>query len=154
MLIGLKAIIDVPEDDLVAFLGVVLGSPRQREKQRMSDNSAMDVDFTAATASDSSILSLASVLPLCVTYSTSVGALRVAIRRHLSDAEALTSVLVVLARWLRAHSEEDEQLLPERTKIDVHGALLPAHEEKKKRKHMLPPVDKVGPASITSINSD
>ncbi|KAI0689236.1 hypothetical protein BC835DRAFT_264850 [Cytidiella melzeri] len=139
MILAVKTVNDIPEDHLVSLLSTSATTARQREKQPLTDDSAMEVD----SGVDSSLPSLSSVLPLCVTYPTSAPALRLALRRHFSDAEALTSVLGLLAEWLRSYAEEEPQLFPEGTKKDLHGALVPLYEEQRKRKHRHPPAEKV-----------
>jgi hypothetical protein len=139
MVLAVKTVTDIPEDHLISLLSAAVTTPRQQEKQPLTDDSAMNVDVSA----EPSTPSLSSILPLCVTYPTTAPALRLALRSHLSDAKALTLVLGGLADWLNSYVEEEPQLLPEGTKKDLHGALVPVYEEKKKRKHRLPPLDKV-----------
>lgn len=139
ILVALKSVIDIPEDNLVSLLSVAVGISARKGKNSSANDSAMDVD----AGSDSSTPALSAVLPLCVNYSTSAAALRLAFRQRLNDADALISVLEMLLEWLRSYSEDEPQLLPERTKKDLHGALIPAFEEKKNRKNMLPPLEKV-----------
>ena len=101
------------------------------------DENAMQVDAVA----DAPTPSLHSVLSLCATYTMSAPALRLAIRKHLPDAAELTTVLRVLNEWIDAWCVEDVYLLPEKTKKDLHGALVPVFQEK--QKSVLPPLDKV-----------
>ena len=140
MTLALKAVNDIPEDHLVSFLSISVTTPRQREKLPLTDDSAMEVDDGPL---DSSKPTLSAILPLCVTYPTSAPALRLALRTHLSDAAAVTSILEVLAEWLRSYVEEEPQLLPQGTKKDLHGALIPLYQDKRKRKDRLPPSEKV-----------
>ncbi|KAI0347456.1 hypothetical protein BDW22DRAFT_1351894 [Trametopsis cervina] len=138
ILLAIKAVVDLPESDLMALLCFTAKTPRQLEKQPATDQSAMDVDITTSPGD----LSLASLLPLCVTYRTTASALRLAFRKQFGDAAALTSVLEALAGWLRSYAEEGPQLLPEGTKKDLHGALIPKYEEKQKNCG-LPPLEKI-----------
>lgn len=132
-MLALKTVIDVPESDVISLLH----SSAVVARQMRSDDSAMQVD----AAADSSIPPLPSVLSLCTTYTISAPALRLAIRQHLSDAAELTVILHVLSEWIDAWCAEDVSLLPERTKKDLHGALVPILEEK--QKGALPPLVKV-----------
>lgn len=133
MLLALKTVMDISEGDVMALLHTSAAAARQRKP----DEDAMRVD----AASDSSMPSLQSVLSLCVTYTMSAPALRLAIRQHLRDAAELTVILQVLNEWINTWCAEDVPLLPKRTKKDLHGALVPVLEEK--QKGALPPLDKV-----------
>ncbi|GJE84877.1 hypothetical protein PsYK624_009530 [Phanerochaete sordida] len=133
MMLALKTVIDVPESDVA----VLLQSSAAAARRTQSDENAMQVD----AAADSSVPALSSVLALCTTYTMSAPALRLAIRQHLSDAAELTAVLQVLHQWINTWCAEDVALLPERTKKDLHGALVPVLEQK--QKGTLPPLDKV-----------
>lgn len=131
-MLALKTVIDVPESDVVSLLHSSVVVARQMQ----SDDNAMQVD----AATDSSIPPLSSVLSLCTTYTMTAPALRLAIRQQLSDAAELTAILQTLCEWIDAWCAEDITLLPERTKKDLHGALVPALEEK--QKGALPPLEK------------
>ena len=133
MLLSLKTVMDIPESDVVGLLR----TPITSSQQKRTDDSAMQVDV----AVDASVPSLQTVLALCVTYTMSTPALRLAIRQHLPDAAELTIVLQALHEMVNAWCAEDVLLLPERTKKDPHGALVPVIEEK--QKGALPPLDKV-----------
>lgn len=132
MLLALKTVIDIPEGDVMAFLHTSASTARQKQK----DDNAMQVDAT----SDSAIPSLFAVLSLCVSYTMSAPALRLAIRQHLPDAAELVAILRVLNEWIDAWCAEDVHFLPERTKKDLHGALVPVLE---KQKGAIPPLERV-----------
>lgn len=158
MVQAVKNVNDIPEDHLMAFLSATVPTTttttsRQREKLPLTqtDDLAMDVDPLPPTATTTHANSsppppLPTVLALCVTYSTSAPALRLAIRSHLSDAQALTSVLDVAVEWVRGYVDEERRFLPEGTKRDLHGALVPfdGEKEKKDRKRdRVPALEKV-----------
>lgn len=159
MIQALKTVNDIPEDHLVSFLSATIPTPRQREKLPLTDEQAMDVDSLPPTATSNINSStppppLSTVLALCITYPTSAPALRLAIRTHLNDASALTSVLQVLVEWVRGYVEEEERrFLPEGTKRDAHGALVPVDAEKekeRKEKRKAPGLQKVRRCFLTS----
>ena len=102
MVLALKTVIDVPEDDVVLLLHASAAAARKKT----SDDNAMQVDAPA----DSSIPALPSVLALCVTYTMSAPALRLAIRQHISDAGELTLILQILKQWIDTWCEEDVSL--------------------------------------------
>ena len=85
-----------------------------------------------------------------VTSPVSAPALRLAIRKHLRDAEDLTCVLQVLVGWLEAWTAQDVALLPIRTTKDPHGATVPVIEETKVD---APPVDKVSFLRFSSFET-
>ncbi|KIP07738.1 hypothetical protein PHLGIDRAFT_127500 [Phlebiopsis gigantea 11061_1 CR5-6] len=134
LLLSLKTVMDIPEADVIGLLHTSISAPRQKQ----ADDNAMQVD---ATTPDTFVPSLQTVLALCVTYTMSAPALRLAIRQHLPDAAELTVVLQALHEMVNAWCDEDVLLLPDRTKKDPHGALVPVIEEK--QKGALPPLDKV-----------
>lgn len=138
-MLALRAVIDIPEDDLAILLRIAAGASRMKEKQTATKKSAMDVDDETGSA----IPALSAVLPLCVTYPSSTAALRLAFRQRLNDAGALMAVLQLLLEWLHAHSQEERQLFPEETKKDLHGALIPIFLEKQRKQNTLPSLEKV-----------
>ena len=75
-----------------------------------------------------------------ILYPVSLPALRIALRTHLRDADALTYVLSLLIGWLDQWTAEDVALLPEETTKDAHGALVPVYPASKLE---IPPMDKV-----------
>lgn len=143
MVLAMKTVIDIAEGEVMSLLHDSAAAARQKT----ADENAMQVDASA----DPSVPSLSSVLSLCVTYTMSAPALRLAIRQNLSDAAELTIVLLVLKEWIDAWCVEDVQLLPERTKKDLHGALVAVIEEKQKA--ALPPLEKVRVPHRRSMDS-
>ena len=133
MILALKSVIDIPESEVMSLLHASAAVSRQTA----ADENAMQVDAPG----NSSIPTLPTVLALCVTYSMSAPALRLAIRQKVPDAAELTAILQVLKEWIDAWCAEDVQLLPQRTKKDSHGALIAAVDEK--QKGSMPPLEKV-----------
>ncbi|KAL6309768.1 hypothetical protein BKA93DRAFT_850203 [Sparassis latifolia] len=136
-MLALRTVTDIPEDDMIALLSKVVQS---HEQSVSAGEDAMQID-SVVPANTAGLPALPTYLALCVTYSTSPAALRVALRRHLSDAADLVPVLAVLDGWLARWGKEEVHLLPDCIKKDAHGVLVPlysAHEPAD-----LPPQDKV-----------
>ncbi|KAH9938085.1 uncharacterized protein B0H18DRAFT_1112274 [Fomitopsis serialis] len=127
--LAMSNVIDLPESDIISLLAKVVAHHRQ------SNPDAMQVD------SPSSPPALPAFLALCVTYSTSPGPLRVALRKHLPDAEAVVCVLEVLDSWVGQWSEEELSLVPEKVKKDAHGAYVAVYAEESTPE--MPPLDKI-----------
>ncbi|KAH8096702.1 hypothetical protein BXZ70DRAFT_331420 [Cristinia sonorae] len=134
MLLSLKNVIDIPETHLTTFLHDVIVS---KSKAQDGDDS-MQVDSSSAVTS---LPNLQDLLALCVTYPTSAPAMRVAIRKHLREADELVTILKVLVKWTEMWCEEESKFLPAETKKDEHGVLVPLIEEKGNGN--IPPLDKV-----------
>lgn len=134
-MLAMKTVIDIPEDDVVRLLQT---SVAHSQKDQSADDDAMQIDTTPTT----NVPTVDTVLPLCVTYTMSAPALRLALRQHLRDAGDLLAVLQILNQWIDAYCDDSVPLLPERTKRDAHGALLPVYDETK-HKAALPPLDAV-----------
>ncbi len=131
MILALKTVVDLSEADIVSLIQVFVSAHGENSE------GAMQVDESTSVA----VPSLPSVLSLCLSYPTSAAALRLAIRQQLRDSKDLTCILQILSGWLDSWCEDDVQLLPERTKKDLHGALVPVLEDK--RKDTVPPVNNV-----------
>jgi len=129
--LALSAVIDLPESDIISLLAKVVAHHRQ------SNPDAMQVD----SPSPSGPPTLPAFLALCVTYSASPGPLRVALRKHLPDAEAIVCVLEVLDGWIGKWGEEELRLVPEKVKKDAHGAYVAVYAEE--RTPEMPPLDKI-----------
>ncbi|KDQ08863.1 hypothetical protein BOTBODRAFT_191478 [Botryobasidium botryosum FD-172 SS1] len=89
-----KGVPDIPEEELIHQLKLVVASHRRRPN--IGD---MDVDQQTPSAS-SSLPSPSSFLALLITYSTTPYALRGALKLHLSDVDDLLCVLEVLETWV------------------------------------------------------
>ena len=132
-MLAMKTVIDLSEAEVMSLLQASAAATQRR----VTDESAMQIDAVA----DSSVPALPVVLSLCVTYVMSAPALRLAIRQNISDAAELNAILQVLKGWIDAWCNEDVQLLPTRTKKDLHGAIIAVFEDKQKA--ALPPLEKV-----------
>ena len=101
----------------------------------------MDVDVT----SDSDLPSLPRILALVVTYPVTVPTMRLAIKKHLQDADELDALLTVIVRWVEVWCSEELSLLPEQAKKDDRGVMMPIYASKSRMD--LPPLQKVQPTS-------
>ncbi|KAI5898052.1 uncharacterized protein SCHCODRAFT_02610985 [Schizophyllum commune H4-8] len=88
---------DIPETELIEALAHVIAL-----KPAAPDANAMQVDTPTTTTPDTP--TLPTFLALCVAYTSSQSALRVAIRRALADAPAVLATLDVLQGWLARHA--------------------------------------------------
>lgn len=68
----------------------------------------MQVDHASVRTQD--ILSLEEFLGRCVSYDTSASALRLALRKNLSDAEEIVAVLQVLGSWMKKWGEAEDEV--------------------------------------------
>ncbi|EMD40538.1 hypothetical protein CERSUDRAFT_111138 [Gelatoporia subvermispora B] len=136
VVLAMEAVSDVPEDDMISLLAQVVAA--HRSKQPVSED-AMQVDSTPAAAGDVPLLP--SFLALCVAYSTTPAALRLALRKHLPEAEDLTVVLGLLGSWIERWGSEEETLLPENVTKDARGVPIPVFAPQEKRD--IPPLQKV-----------
>ena len=97
----------------------------------------MDVD----TTSDSDFPSLPRILALVVTYPVTAPTMRLAIKKHLQDADELDALLTVIVRWVEVWCSEELSLLPEQAKKDDRGVMMPVYANKSRTD--LPPLQKV-----------
>lgn len=133
MTLALKSVIDIPENDIISFLHDVISS--QPKTQQDGDTMQIDVPTDAA------ISPVSDLLALCVTYPTSAAAMRVALRKHIREADELIAILAILVDWIEAWCGEEEKFLPEEAKKGEHDVLIPVVEENKSDER--PPLDKV-----------
>ncbi|CCM01750.1 uncharacterized protein FIBRA_03816 [Fibroporia radiculosa] len=129
--LAVQKVIDLPEMDITSLLAQVVAQRRQVQ----TDNDAMQVDSPAGMPT------LPSFLSLFVHYPTSPATLRIALRRHLADADDLTHVLSILDGWVEQWCREDVRLLPDGVKKDAHGVQVPFYTERKQEG--LPSLDKI-----------
>ncbi|KAG6916470.1 hypothetical protein DXG01_006664 [Tephrocybe rancida] len=120
--LALEHVIDLSEDELMESLQFVIAKHRTSgvpvEENAMEVVSVVDVP------------SLPTFLSLCVSYTTTVPALRTAMRRSLKEAEDNLAVLRVLENWNKQWTKRDFKLLPSKKDIikDAHG--VPVLKEK------------------------
>ncbi|KAK0491504.1 hypothetical protein IW261DRAFT_1438088 [Armillaria novae-zelandiae] len=108
---SLKKVSDLLEVEIVDSLRYIIA----RHRQEKSDD-AMQVD--SITPLNADIPSLPQFLSLCVQYSCSPAALRLAIRRCLPEAEDLVCLLNVLEGWLAQWAGRDFRLMPSKKVVE------------------------------------
>lgn len=96
---ALTTVADISEDELMASAKFLIG------RQRRSEN-AMDVD-----ASEGYVPPIWTYLFACVSYPFSAAPLRLAIRKHLPDAQDLVVVLEILENWIQGGTEHEMEAL-------------------------------------------
>ena len=121
MTLALRSVIDIPETDVVSFLHDVISS----QPKTQQDGDSMQVDVPTDTATSP----VPDLLALCVTYSTSAAAMRVALRKHIREADELVVILAILVDWIEAWYGQEEKFLPEEAKK--------GEKEKEKRKEYM-----------------
>lgn len=135
MTLALRTVIDIPETDLASFLhDVIVARPKSS-----GEDDSMQVD----SAANPSIPSLPDLLALCVTYPTSAAAMRVAVRKHLREADGLVDILEILLEWVERWCSEEMKFFPEKARKNERGFLVPVVENHKIED--IPPLDKVCP---------
>ena len=98
-MLALTTVADVSEDELMSSAKFLI------DRQRRNEN-AMGVD-----GSEGYTPPLWSYLFACVSYPFSVAPMRLAIRKHLSDAEDLVLILEILANWIQGGTEHEMEAL-------------------------------------------
>ncbi|TFY67644.1 hypothetical protein EVJ58_g1487 [Rhodofomes roseus] len=133
--LALSTVIDLPESDIISLLAKIVAHHRQSN----TNPDAMQVDSPSPPFSTPP--TLPAFLALCVTSPASPGPLRVALRKHLPDAEDVLCLIEVLDRWVGKWGEEELRLVPDRVKKDTHGMYVPIFEDE--RNPDMPPLDKI-----------
>ena len=96
---ALTTVADVSEDELMASAKFLV------DRQRRSEN-AMDVDVSEGYAPP-----LWSYLFACLSYPFSAAPMRLAIRKHLPDAQDLVMILEILENWIQGGTEHEMEAL-------------------------------------------
>lgn len=144
--LALKKVPDLLEVEIVDSLRYII----TRHRQEKSDD-AMQVD--SVTPLNSDIPSLSQFLSLCVQYSCSPAALRLAIRRCLPEAEDLVCLLDVLEGWLAQWAGRDLRLMPSKKKVEKNEkGVLVADTVTHEKGADLPPMNDI--VSFTQVILD
>ncbi|KAK0207011.1 hypothetical protein DFS33DRAFT_1255556 [Desarmillaria ectypa] len=141
-----KKVPDLLEVEIVDPLRYII----TRHRQEKSDN-AMQVD--GITPLNADIPSLPQFLSLCVQYSCSSAALRLAIRRCLPEAEDLVCLLDVLEGWLAQWAGRDVRLIPSKKVVEKNDkGVLVADTAVHEKGADLPPMNDI--VSFTQVILD
>ncbi|KAG1756596.1 uncharacterized protein EDB91DRAFT_1093491 [Suillus paluster] len=97
IMLAFNSVVDISEDDMISLAKALVA----KEQQSQTNPEAMDVDSTQVWTPTLSAYMLA-----CVSYPTSSAALRLAIRKHLPDAQDLIPILELLDGWTIGGTEE------------------------------------------------
>ncbi|KAK0461635.1 uncharacterized protein EV420DRAFT_1639932 [Desarmillaria tabescens] len=143
---ALKKVPDLLEVEIVDTLRYIITRHRQEKS-----NDAMQVD--GVTPLNADIPSLPQFLSLCVQYSCSPAALRLAIRRCLPEAEDLVCLLDVLEGWLAQWSGRDVRLMPSKKVVEKNDkGILVADAVVHEKGADLPPMNDI--VSFTQVILD
>ena len=105
----METVHDLTETDIISVLHKVTIAHLERSKSTSPlDVDVMQVDHASVRTQD--ILSLEEFLGRCVSYDTSASALRLALRKNLSDAEEIVAVLQVLGSWMKKWGEAEDEV--------------------------------------------
>ena len=96
-MLAFNFLVDISEDNMISLAKVLI----DKERKVQTDPEAMDVDSTQIW-----IPTLSAYMLACVSYPASPAALRVAIRRHIPDAQDLIPILELLDSWAVGGTEE------------------------------------------------
>ncbi|KAI6040445.1 hypothetical protein EDC04DRAFT_2894173 [Pisolithus marmoratus] len=102
VILSLRSVADISEDEMMSSVKFVIESHRKREN---TSSDAMEVDLP-----ESWIPPLETILSACLSYEFSPVTVRLAIRKHLSDARDLVTILGVLEGWLHGGTEDEVKL--------------------------------------------
>lgn len=135
-MLSFNSVVDISEDEIISLAKALIDE--QREPQ--PDPEVMNVDSNKAWTP-----TLSAYMLMCVSYPTSPAALRLAIRKHLPDAQDLILILELLDGWTIGGTEEYIRTLlksvASNTSIEHRGGAAPLY-------------DKVCLCSVAKIKSD
>lgn len=135
-----STVLDLPESEILETLAYVVANHR---KSRSLSGDAMQVDPPNSTIAG--MPSLPQFLSLCVRYSTSAPALRIALRRYLSDADDLQCILEVLDNWILVWKSKEVKLLPSKKALGKNEfGVLTVLNRQEGESDFLPPLNNVG----------
>jgi len=97
IMLAFNSLVDISEDDMISLAKMLI----DKERKLQADPEAMDVDSTHVWTPPLSTYMLA-----CISYPASPAALRLAIRKHLPDAQDLNPILELLDGWTIGGTQE------------------------------------------------
>ena len=100
-MLALCSIVGISEDEMMSLVKCIIDTQRKRE----TNSEAMQVD-----SSELWIPPLETCLSACISYTFAPVAMRLAIRKHLSDARDLVIILGTLEGWLYGGTEDQMEI--------------------------------------------
>ncbi|KIJ69813.1 hypothetical protein HYDPIDRAFT_178256 [Hydnomerulius pinastri MD-312] len=97
LMLALHCVDDISEDEMISSAKFLIDRQRKRE----NNPDAMEVDATVGY-----VPPLGTYLSACVSYSSTPAAMRLAIRKYLSDAQDLVVILETLESWIHGGTEQ------------------------------------------------
>jgi hypothetical protein len=123
-MLAFNSVVDISEDEMISLAKALVD--KQREPQ--TDPEAMDVDSNQGWTP-----TLSAYMLMCVSYPTSPAALRLAIRKHLPDAQDLILILELLDGWTVGGTEEYIRTLlksvASNVAIEYRGGAAPPYDK-------------------------
>ena len=123
-MLAFDSLVDISEDDMISLAKILV----DKERKTQTDPEAMDVDGTQIWTPTISAYMLA-----CISYPASPAALRLAIRKHLPDAQDLIPILELLNGWTVGGTEEYIRNLlksvASNTTIQYRGGAAPPYDK-------------------------
>ncbi|KAG1905904.1 uncharacterized protein F5891DRAFT_1274949 [Suillus fuscotomentosus] len=124
IMLSFNSVVDISEDEMISLAKALIDE--QREPQ--PDPEVMNVDSNKAWTP-----TLSAYMLMCVSYPTSPAALRLAIRKHLPDAQDLILILELLDGWTVGGTEEYIRTLlksvASNTLIEHRGGAAPPYDK-------------------------
>lgn len=124
IMLAFNSVVDISEDEMISLAKALVD--KQREPQ--TDPEAMDVDSNQGWTP-----TLSAYMLMCVSYPTSPAALRLAIRKHLPDAQDLILILELLDGWTVGGTEEYIRTLlksvASNVAIEYRGGAAPPYDK-------------------------
>lgn len=97
IMLAFRSVVGISEDEMMSLVKCIIDTQRKREM----NSEAMQVD-----SSEPWIPPLETCLSVCISYTFTPIAMRLAIRKHLSDARDLVTILGTLDGWLYGGTED------------------------------------------------
>lgn len=97
IMLSFNSVVDISEDEMVSLAKALV----DKQRESLTDPEVMDVDSNKTWTP-----TLSAYMLMCVSYPTSPAALRLAIRKHLPDAQDLIPILELLDGWTVGGTEE------------------------------------------------
>lgn len=119
-----NSVVDISEDEMMSLAKALV----DKQQELQIDPEAMHVDSNKAWTP-----TLSAYMLMCVSYPTSPAALRLAIRKHLPDAQDLIPILELLNGWTIGGTEEYIRTLlksvASNVAIEHHGGAAPPYDK-------------------------